>query len=284
MTFHIKTTFVSFQLTGLSVLTTSPTNPQTYESITFHTKVFGLFGVDETKPFIDIGVSKRHCLYSTINLFLPLESMLDPTWVTPVRVKTWPEWLNSVNTKASIWLRTNGSHNILPQLFALICNLRSFDVFIAWASSCNPLLGRTWRWQVFSSNSILLSRHPEPLGHALQKAGFRGGKGPGTPPTWAPIMCLGMCVTCACHFVRYRSLHYPGKMQEYWLENRTGTLRHGDEKLVFNSCCSITLKRYKNVTEMYHKFLLSPQPQRRNSWQNLALFFFFTRLCLLFPL
>ena len=33
---------------------------------------------------------------------------------------------------------------------------------------------------------------------------------------------------------------------------------------------------------MHHKSCLSREPQLRSSWQKLALFFFFTRLCLLF--
>jgi len=38
------------------------------------------------------------------------------------------------------------------------------------------------------------------------------------------------------------------------------------------------------VIEMHHKSFSSPEPQWRSSWQKLALFFFFTNLCLLFHL
>jgi len=40
----------------------------------------------------------------------------------------------------------------------------------------------------------------------------------------------------------------------------------------------------KLVTEMHNKSYSSPEPHRRSSWQKLVLFFFFTRLCLLFHL
>jgi len=51
-------------------------------------------------------------------------------------------------------------------------------------------------------------------------------------------------------------------------------------KVISKTWCSTTQKRQKLVTEMYHTPYSSPEPQRRSSWQKLALFFFLYKLVL----
>jgi len=72
---------------------------------------------------------------------------------------------------------------------------------------------------------------------------------------------------------RYRSLvsHYTGRNAEILVEKWNRFSLTLWWKVTFKPWCSSTQKR-NSPMEMHHKVYSSPEPQRRTSWQKLALF------------
>ena len=76
---------------------------------------------------------------------------------------------------------------------------------------------------------------------------------------------------------RYQSLgplssQYTGKNAGILVEIRNRFFWTLWWKVILKTWCFTTRRRQKLFTEMYHKSYSSPEPQRRSSWQKLALF------------